>query len=70
MLFPLTPDDRANKIDPTIPWCIFFASVLPMLFKQYVNYVQIIEASKLLAEGDVAMRRKAGLPRRESKENI
>jgi hypothetical protein len=41
-----------------------------MLFKQYVNYVQIIEASKLLAEGDIAMRRKAGLPRRESKENI
>ena len=36
-----------------------------MLFKQYVDVVQLVEASKWLTEGDLEMRKKAGLPRRQ-----
>ena len=36
-----------------------------MLFKQYVNVVQMIKASKWLTEGDIEMRKEAGLPRRQ-----
>ncbi|KAI9739916.1 MAG: CDP-diacylglycerol-inositol 3-phosphatidyltransferase [Claussenomyces sp. TS43310] len=55
---------RANKIDSTVPRILLCVSSLFMVFKQYINVVQIIEASKWLAEGDVETRKKAGLPRR------
>lgn len=35
--------------------------MLFMLFKQYVNIVQLVEASKSLVQGDIEMRRKAQL---------
>ena len=51
----------ANKIDSTIPWALLAASTPFMLFKQYVNVVQLIEASKWLVQGDVEKRRKVQL---------
>ncbi|KAK4994290.1 phosphatidylinositol synthase 1 (CDP-alcohol phosphatidyltransferase1) [Elasticomyces elasticus] len=57
---------RANKMDSVVPWILLCASCVVMLFKQYINVVQMIEASKWLAEGDVEMRKKAGLPRRRN----
>ncbi|KAE8325836.1 CDP-alcohol phosphatidyltransferase-domain-containing protein [Aspergillus sergii] len=52
---------RANKLDETVPWCLLYVSTLFMLFKQYVNMIQLIEASKWLVQGDIEMRRNAGL---------
>jgi len=52
-------------MDSTVPWILLVISFLPMAFKQYVNVVQLIEASKRLAESDAEMRRKEGLPRRK-----
>lgn len=48
---------RANKIDSFLPWIITGVSAPVMAFKQFVNVVQLIKASKWLAEGDVARRR-------------
>lgn len=64
---PANPKTSANKVDDTIPWILLYASSLFMLFKQYVNVVQLLEASKLLVQGDIAMRKKAR--RAESKRN-
>lgn len=47
-----------------MPWALLGLSSTVMLFKQYVNVVQLMEASRWLAEGDIEARRKAGLPRR------
>lgn len=52
-------------MDSDVPWILLSVSCLFMIFKQYVNIIQLIEASKWLAEGDIEMRRKAGLPRRQ-----
>jgi CDP-diacylglycerol--inositol 3-phosphatidyltransferase len=38
-----------------------------MAAKQYINIVQMVKASKWLAEGDRAARKAAGLPRKGSK---
>ncbi|EMF15423.1 CDP-OH_P_transf-domain-containing protein [Sphaerulina musiva SO2202] len=56
---------RANKMDSNIPWFIFAASAPVMLFKQYVNVVQLVQASRWLAEGDRKDRKKLGLPRKK-----
>ncbi|KAF2492251.1 hypothetical protein BU16DRAFT_467649 [Lophium mytilinum] len=56
---------RANKMDSQIPWTLAGISVLFMLIKQYINVIQLIEASKWLAEGDVEERRKLGLPKKK-----
>ncbi|EPE35023.1 hypothetical protein GLAREA_10718 [Glarea lozoyensis ATCC 20868] len=48
---------RSNKIDSRVPWVALCISSVFMLFKQYVNVIQLVEASKWLAEGD-ARRRK------------
>ena len=48
---------RANKIDSQIPWVVTAVSAPVMAFKQFVNVVQIIKASKWLAEGDLTSRR-------------
>lgn len=47
---------RANKMDSTVPWVLCAISGPVMLFKQYVNVVQIVQASRWLAEGDRAER--------------
>lgn len=58
---------RANKMDSTIPWFLAAVSILFMLVKQYINVVQLVKASKWLAEGDRLERKRLGLPRRRSK---
>lgn len=55
---------RANKMDSFFPWVVAGISFPIMFFKQFVNVVQIVKASKWLAEGDVAMRKAQGLPRK------
>lgn len=54
---------RANKIDSFMPWLLLTLSLPFMLFKQYVNVIQLVEASRWLAWGDAEMRRKARLLR-------
>lgn len=56
---------RANKMDSTVPWIIAGISFPVMAGKQIINVVQLVKASKWLAEGDVEMRRAAGLPRKQ-----
>jgi len=48
---------RANKVDSTFPWILTLVSLPIMAFKQYVNVVQLVNASKWLAEGDLQARR-------------
>ncbi|KAJ5359304.1 uncharacterized protein N7496_011717 [Penicillium cataractarum] len=48
---------RANKIDSFWPWVITGISAPVMLFKQFVNVVQMVNASRWLAEGDRRTRR-------------
>lgn len=55
---------RANKMDSTVPWVLTIISFPVMAFKQYVNCVQLWEASKWLAEGDRKDRKKAGFDKR------
>lgn len=47
---------RANKIDSFWPWVITGVSAPVMFFKQVVNVVQLVNASKMLAEGDLETR--------------
>ena len=55
---------RANKMDSTVPWALCIISLPVMAFKQYVNVVQLVEASRWLAEGDRKMRKQAGLEKK------
>ncbi|KAJ5161879.1 hypothetical protein N7492_007271 [Penicillium capsulatum] len=48
---------RANKIDSTFPWILTAIAAPVMLFKQIVNVIQLVNASQLLAEGDLQTRR-------------
>ncbi|OCK81604.1 hypothetical protein K432DRAFT_295161 [Lepidopterella palustris CBS 459.81] len=57
---------RANKMDSTIPWILASVSFPVMALKQVINVVQLVKASKWLAEGDREARRKAGLPKKKS----
>ncbi|KAI9721296.1 MAG: hypothetical protein M1812_002458 [Candelaria pacifica] len=54
---------RANKMDSTWPWIITIASSPVMLGKQVINVIQLVKASKWLAEGDIEARRAQGLPK-------
>jgi CDP-diacylglycerol--inositol 3-phosphatidyltransferase len=56
---------RANKMDSTVPWIITVVSAPVMIFKQYVNVIQLVKASNWLAEGDRKDRKKLGLPRKQ-----
>lgn len=58
---------RANKMDSKVPWALAGISCLGMLTKQYINVLQLVNASQWLAEGDRAQRRKMGLPRRKTR---
>ena len=54
---------RANKLDSTVPWILAAVSFPVMAGKQFINVIQLVKASRWLAEGDLAERRKLGLPR-------
>ena len=57
---------RANKMDSFWPWVIAGASMPIMAAKQFINVIQLVKASKWLAEGDIQARRAAaGRPRKE-----
>jgi CDP-diacylglycerol--inositol 3-phosphatidyltransferase len=55
---------RANKMDSTVPWILCAISFPVMAFKQIVNVIQLVEASRWLAEGDRKMRKQAGLEKK------
>lgn len=50
-------------MDDAVPWALLYISTPLMAFKQWVNIIQLREASRRLAEGDVEARKMAGLPR-------
>jgi len=52
---------RANKMDSFWPWVITVVSAPVMLAKQGMNVVQLVKASRWLAEGDLEARREQGL---------
>ena len=56
---------RANKMDSTWPWVFAAISSPVMAAKQILNVVQLVKASKWLAEGDIKTRREQGLPRKK-----
>jgi CDP-diacylglycerol--inositol 3-phosphatidyltransferase len=58
---------RANKMDSTVPWVIASVCLPVMAAKQFINVVQLVRASNLLADTDRKMRRAQGLPRKPSK---
>ncbi|KAL3482214.1 CDP-alcohol phosphatidyltransferase-domain-containing protein [Aspergillus californicus] len=55
---------RANKICSSWPRLLFYASLPFMLFKQYVNVLQLIQASKRLVQADINARRQSRAWRR------
>ena len=55
---------RANKMDSFWPWVIAGVSCPVMAAKQFLNVVQLVKASKWLAEGDMEKRRAQGLPKK------
>ncbi|KAK7517499.1 CDP-alcohol phosphatidyltransferase-domain-containing protein [Phyllosticta citriasiana] len=57
---------RANKMDSTVPWILAAISFPVMAGKQFINVVQLVKASKWLAEGDRAERKKLGLPKKKN----
>lgn len=52
---------RANKMDSTFPWIITGISLPIMLSKQFINVVQLVKASRWLAEVDIKSRKAKGL---------
>ncbi|KAF2276854.1 uncharacterized protein EI97DRAFT_450131 [Westerdykella ornata] len=60
---------RANKMDSTVPWILAVISFPVMFGKQIINVVQLVKASKWLAEGDRLERRKQGLPRKRASQS-
>ena len=57
---------RANKMDSFWPWVIAGVSFPVMAGKQFLNVVQLVKASKWLAEGDLETRRAQGLPKKHA----
>jgi CDP-diacylglycerol--inositol 3-phosphatidyltransferase len=47
---------RANKIDSFWPWVLAGVSFPVMVAKQLINALQLVKASKWLAQGDLAAR--------------
>lgn len=56
---------RAKKIDLFVPYYVALVCLPVMALKQYLNILQLVRASKMLAEGDREMRKAAGLPRKK-----
>lgn len=50
---------RVNKMDSEIPWILAGISFPVMAIKQFLNIVQLVKASKWLAEGDIKARQLA-----------
>lgn len=48
---------RANKMDSFWPWVLAGISFPVMAGKQLINVIQLVKASKWLAEGDIEARR-------------
>jgi CDP-diacylglycerol--inositol 3-phosphatidyltransferase len=48
---------RANKMDSTVPWILAGLSAPICAGKQIINVIQLVKASKWLAEGDVEARK-------------
>jgi CDP-diacylglycerol--inositol 3-phosphatidyltransferase len=46
-------------MDSTVPWILVSISAPVMLGKQIINVIQMVKASRWLAEGDVARRKAA-----------
>ena len=55
---------RANKMDSFWPWVLAGVSFPVMAAKNFLNIVQLVKASKWLAEGDLELRRQQGLPKK------
>ncbi len=55
---------RANKMDSFVPWVLAGICFPGMALKQFINIVQLVKASRALAEVDVKTRREKGLPRK------
>ena len=55
---------RANKMDSFGPWVLAGVAFPVMAAKQFINVVQLVKASRWLAEGDRAARRARGLPKK------
>ncbi|EXJ61025.1 CDP-diacylglycerol-inositol 3-phosphatidyltransferase [Cladophialophora yegresii CBS 114405] len=58
---------RANKMDSTVPWILAGLSAPVMFGKQVINVIQLVKASKLLGEVDVAARRRAGIAQKKKR---
>lgn len=56
---------RANKIDDYVPWILLIISLPFMLLKNWINVLQMVNASQWLAEGDRADRKAKGLPHKK-----
>jgi CDP-diacylglycerol--inositol 3-phosphatidyltransferase len=54
---------RVNKMDSTVPWALAGISVAFMAVKQVINVIQLVHASRSLAEVDIKTRKEKGLPR-------
>jgi CDP-diacylglycerol--inositol 3-phosphatidyltransferase len=57
-------------MDSTVPWVLAIISFLPMALKQWINVRQLVAASEWLAEGDIAERKKQGLPRKDGAKKV
>lgn len=55
---------RANKMDSTVPWILAGISFPVMFAKNVINVVQLVKASRWLAEVDIKARKAQGLPRK------
>jgi CDP-diacylglycerol--inositol 3-phosphatidyltransferase len=51
-------------MDSFWPWVLAGISAPVMIAKQVVNVVQLVKASRWLAEGDLAKRKAMGLPKK------
>lgn len=60
---------RVNKMDSTWPWILAGVSAPVMVAKNILNVVQLVKASKWLAEGDVQMRRAAGISKKKGRKS-
>ncbi|KAJ6779639.1 hypothetical protein PWT90_06501 [Aphanocladium album] len=58
---------RANKMDSTVPWILVGISFPIMFAKNVINVVQLVKASRWLAEVDIQARKAQGLPRMKNK---
>lgn len=56
---------RANKMDSTVPWILAGLSAPVCAGKQIINVIQLIKASRWLAEGDVEARRRNAAVRKK-----